>query len=135
MTDENDGHEPGEAPTLVRLLAGPSGLGTAASRFPAVPRHDLGAPLPYLERDWGDGSYPPLYCPQTARIDEDLGAEVDRRLVAWAERLGLHAGRLDEFRATGFGRLAMLTHADTDDPDLLLVAAQLNAAWWAADDY
>ncbi len=29
----------------------------------------------------------------------------------------------------------MLTHADSDDPDLLLVAAQMNAAWWAADDY
>jgi 2-methylisoborneol synthase len=135
MTGREDGHEPSEAPTLVRLLAGPSGLGTAASRFPVLPRHDLGAPLPYEEREWGSGSYPPLYCPQTARIDEDLGAEVNRRLVAWAERLGLHAGRLDEFRDTGFGRLAMLTHADSDDPDLLLVAAQMNAAWWAADDY
>src|SRR5271156_5438206 len=29
----------------------------------------------------------------------------------------------------------MLTHADSDDPDMLLVAAQMNAAWWAADDY
>lgn len=34
MTDEFDGHEPSEPPALVRLLAGPSGLGTAASRFP-----------------------------------------------------------------------------------------------------
>ena len=42
---------------------------------------------------------------------------------------------MDKFRDTGFGRLAMLTHPDSDDPDLLLVAAQLNAAWWAADDY
>jgi 2-methylisoborneol synthase len=29
----------------------------------------------------------------------------------------------------------MLTHADTDDPDMILVAARMNAAWWAADDY
>jgi 2-methylisoborneol synthase len=29
----------------------------------------------------------------------------------------------------------MLTHADTDDPDMLLIAARMNAAWWAADDY
>jgi 2-methylisoborneol synthase len=69
------------------------------------------------------------------RIDEELAEEVNERLVAWAGQTGIHAGRMDKFRATGFGRLAMLTHTDTDDPDLLLVAAQLNAAWWAADDY
>jgi 2-methylisoborneol synthase len=135
MTDEFDGYQPGGANPVAGLLAGPSGLGTSACRFPALPRHDLGAPLPYTEREWGDGSYPPLYCPQTVRIDEDLGAEVNRRLVAWAEQISLHAGRLDEFRDTGFGRLVMFTHADSDDPDLLLVAAQMNAAWWAADDY
>jgi 2-methylisoborneol synthase len=167
---------------LAAVLAGPSGLGTAACRFPAATRaptapaalaappaaeappmseaspateapepsgidlastlyqpdlvpRDIYAPLPYLEREWGDGSYPPLYCPPTVRIDEDLGEEVNRRLVAWAEKVGIHAGRMDKFRDTGFGRLAMLTHADTDDPDMLLVAAQMNAAWWAADDY
>ncbi|HEX4062073.1 MAG TPA: family 2 encapsulin nanocompartment cargo protein terpene cyclase [Streptosporangiaceae bacterium] len=173
---------------LAGVLAGPSGLGTSACRFPAATRapqatatlaappatqappapeappaaeeppapeapeppgfdlaatlyqpdfvpRDIYAPLPYLEREWGDGSYPPLYCPQTVRIDEDLGEEVNRRLVAWAEKVGIHAGRIDKFRDTGFGRLAMLTHADTDDPDRLLIAAQMNAAWWAADDY
>ncbi|WP_043632540.1 family 2 encapsulin nanocompartment cargo protein terpene cyclase [Nonomuraea candida] len=114
--EEGDGHEPGPGP------ATPSSA------------HSL-APLAYREREWGDGTYPPLYCPETARVDEALGAEVDRRLVAWAERVGIHAGRMEEFAATGFGRLAMLAHADTDDPDLLLIAAQLNAAWWAADDY
>ncbi len=106
MTDEFDGHQPSEEPTLARLLAGPSGLGTAASRFPALPRHDLGAPLPYAEREWGDGSYPPLYCPQTARIDEDLGAEVNRRLVSLgrADRPARRAaGRVpcDRLRAPG----------------------------------
>jgi 2-methylisoborneol synthase len=135
MTDEFDGHQPAGADHLTRLLAGPSGLGTSASRFPALPRHDLHAPIPYAEREWGDGSYPPLYCPQTVRIDENLAEEVDRRLVAWATAAGIHAGQMDTFRDTGFGRLAMLTHADCDDPDLLLVAAQMNAAWWAADDY
>ncbi|MGH3155101.1 MAG: family 2 encapsulin nanocompartment cargo protein terpene cyclase, partial [Streptosporangiaceae bacterium] len=165
---------------LAKALAGPSGLGTAACRWPARPEapaapqdpaaiqapepagvvpadpvheglpdllsltalyqpdlvhRDIYAPLPYVEREWGDGSYPPLYCPQTVRIDEELGAEVNRRLVAWAEKVGIHAGRIDKFRDTGFGRLVMLTHADTDDPDMLLVAAQMNAAWWAADDY
>jgi 2-methylisoborneol synthase len=133
------------AERTVRLLAGPAGLGTSAVRLlraPAasvpgtsVPRVAGWAPLPYAEREWGDGSYPPLYLPAAGRIDDDLGEEVNERLVAWAGETGIHAGRMDKFRDTGFGRLAMLTHTDTDDPDLLLVAAQLNAAWWAADDY
>lgn len=118
------------------LPGGPSGLGTSAARLlsttPAAPGL---TPLPYLEREWGDGSYPPLYCPATVRVNEELGAEVNRRLVAWAEETGIYADQLDKFRDTGFGRLAMLTHADCDEPDLLLVAAQMNAAWWAADDY
>ncbi|TMR29203.1 terpene synthase [Nonomuraea zeae] len=91
--------------------------------------------MPYLEREWGDGSYPPLYCPGTVRDDEALGAEVNRRLVAWAERTGIYAEQLGKFGETGFGRLAMLAHPDSDDPDLLLVGAQMNAAWWASDDY
>ena len=130
-----DGHEGGGVDLAAQLLAGPSGLGTAARRLTAPPARDLHAPIPYAERDWGDGTYPPLYCPVTVRADEALGAEVDRRLVAWAEQTGIYAGQLDAFRATGFGRLAMLTHADCDDPDLLLAAAQMNTAWWAADDY
>ena len=71
----------------------------------------------------------------TARVDERLGEVVNERLVAWAREVGIYADQLDKFRDTGFGRLAMLTHADTDDPDMLLVAARMNAAWWAADDY
>jgi 2-methylisoborneol synthase len=148
---------------VARLLSGPSGLGTSAARPPrapaapaapapapapaaapapvgglaqaGVPRADIHAPLPYAERAWGDASYPPLYLPELARVDDDLAEEVNQRLVAWAGETGIHAGRMDKFRDTGFGRLAMLTHPDSDDPDLLLVAAQLNAAWWAADDY
>jgi 2-methylisoborneol synthase len=123
---------------LARFPVGPTGLGTVARRVlgPGVPpRRDPGLPIPYVEREWGDGSYPPLYCPQTARIDEELGEEVNRRLVAWAEQVGIYQGQLEEFGDTGFGRLAMLTHSDCDDVDLLLAAAQMNAAWWAADDY
>jgi 2-methylisoborneol synthase len=184
---------------LTRLLAGPSGLGTSACRFPpaqrtgepqsgggaepataeaeseaaagaeiAGPQADLGAevaeaaealepadrpssdgppgacelvrrdiyaPIPYVEREWGDGTYPPLYCPATVRVDGELGEEVNRRLVAWAGKAGIYATQLDTFRDAGFGQLAMLTHPDSDDPDMLLVAAQMNAAWWAADDY
>lgn len=107
-----------------------------AGQSPHLRRPELAlTPLPYLEREWGDGSYPPLYCPPTVRDDAALGAEVNRRLVAWAEQMGIYPGQLDKFSDTGFGRLAMLTHPDSDDPDMLLVAAQMNAAWWAADDY
>jgi 2-methylisoborneol synthase len=131
MMGRGGGHD------LATLLAGPSGLGTSACRIPFSPNLQarLHTPLPYGEREWGDGSHSPLYCPVTARVDEELGAEVNRRLVAWAEETGIYAGQIDKFRDTGFGRLVMLAHPDSDDPDLLLVAAQMNAAWWAADDY
>ncbi|GIH25224.1 terpene synthase [Acrocarpospora phusangensis] len=145
---------------LDRLLSGPTGLGTSGLRLPTadlpafdyadghqppdptatldpswlVRRHSL-APLPYAEREWGDGSHPPLYCPETVRIDEPLADEVNRRLVAWAEHVGIHTDRIEAFRDTGYGRLAMLTHPDSDEPDTILIAAQMNAAWWAADDY
>jgi 2-methylisoborneol synthase len=120
---------------MVRKPLAPSGLGTSALRVsrPSLPEAYL--PLPYAEREWGDGTCPPLYAPVTARIDERLGRVVNDRLVAWAREVGIHAGQLGKFRDTGFGRLVMLTHADTDDPDMLLVAARIDAAWWAADDY
>jgi 2-methylisoborneol synthase len=93
------------------------------------------APAPIVERPWGDGTHSRLYCPAPSRLDEALAVEVNTRLVAWAERIGLHAGHLEEFAATGFGRLITLAHPECDDPDLLLVSAQMNAAWWASDDY
>ncbi|MCO5995936.1 family 2 encapsulin nanocompartment cargo protein terpene cyclase [Actinoallomurus rhizosphaericola] len=100
------------------------------------PGEDVRGAVPgYTERQWGDGSYPPLYCPETVRDDEGLGHLVNEALVAWAEETGIYADRLEAFRSTGFGRLAMLAHPDTDDPDRLLLAAQMNAAWWASDDY
>jgi 2-methylisoborneol synthase len=92
-------------------------------------------PAPIVERPWGDGTHSPLYCPAPSRLDETLAKEVNDRLVAWAERIGLHAGHLEDFAATGFGRLITLAHPECDDPDLLLVSAQMNAAWWASDDY
>jgi 2-methylisoborneol synthase len=132
-------HVPAAVPGLPGR-PGPSGPGTSGLRIvrPTLPgpgHPEAYLPLPYVARDWGDGSHPPLYAPATARIDEPLGEIVNERLVAWAREVGIYADQLDKFRDTGFGRLAMLTHADTDDPDLLLVAARLNAAWWAADDY
>lgn len=110
------------------VLAGPTGLGTSAARV--IGLHDPD----YVERPWGDGTAPPLYCPMVERIDELLAEEVNERLVAWAKDCGFPDDQLGQLRGAGFGRLVMLTHVDCDDPDRLLIAAQLNAAWWAADD-
>jgi 2-methylisoborneol synthase len=114
--------------TAGTVLAGPFGLGTSAARV--VGLHDPA----YVERSWGDGTASPLYCPIVERIDEPLAEEVNERLVVWALDCGFPDDQVDLLRGAGFGRLAMLTHADCDDPDRLLIAAQLNAAWWAADD-
>lgn len=128
----------------------PSGLGTSAALLPnllAAAREITPARLEsalaaepaddpaYTERAWGDGSGSPLYCPRAERINDVLGAEVDRRLADWAEECGFEPDQLAQLGRAGFGRLAMLTHTDAEDPDALLVAAQLNASWWAADDY
>jgi 2-methylisoborneol synthase len=116
------------APPAASALGGPSGLGTSAARV--VDLHE-GV---YVERPWGDGSASPLYTPVVERIDEPLAREVDRRLVAWAADCGFPDDQVELLGGAGFGRLAVLGHADCDDPDRLLIAAQLNAAWWAADD-
>jgi 2-methylisoborneol synthase len=126
---------PGPESALVAAVrAGPSGLGTSAARL-ARELTLASAPGPaYLERPWGDGTAPPLYVPAVERVDDALAAEVDDRLVLWAKDCGFTDDEADLMRRAGFGRLAMLTHTDTDDPDRLLIAAQLNGAWWAADD-
>jgi len=111
------------------VLGGPSGLGTA-SAYLLPPGPDPA----YALRSWGDGSTSPLYVPVVERINEPLAAEVDALLVVWAKECGFGDDEVAQMGGAGFGRLAMLTHVDTDDPDRLLIAAQLNAAWWAADD-
>lgn len=131
-------------------LTTPSGLGTSAARLAAqltqarnqeskpLPPAPASLPLPsepgYAYREWGDGSASPLYCPITERVDDRLAEEVDARLFVWAEQCGFKDTQLAKIRKGWFGRLAMLTHAGCEDPDRLLVAAQMNAAWWAADD-
>jgi 2-methylisoborneol synthase len=134
------------------MFGGPTGLGTSASRIAEQFRQgdpgpaDSGEPPPdlppagatspaYVERPWGDRTASPLYCPATGRVDEPLADTVDERLAIWAEVCGFDADEVARVRKNRFGRLVMLTHPDCDDPDRLLIAAQLNAAWWAADDY
>ncbi|MFI6031827.1 family 2 encapsulin nanocompartment cargo protein terpene cyclase [Amycolatopsis magusensis] len=125
---------------LAAVLSGPSGLGTSAARVVAARLEQAAAPAAapapgYADMPWGDGSASPLQCPVLRRDDEALAEEVDRRLVAWAVDCGFTGAGLEQIAHAGFGRLVMLAHPDSDDPDHLLIAAQLNAAWWAADDY
>lgn len=100
-----------------RIGLGPTGLGTSAAR--------AFAPKPV----------PELFCPGALRDDPVLGDEVDERLVAWAEQIGIYPGRLDRLRRCGFGRFMMLSHPATSDPDRLLAATKCLVAEWATDDY
>ncbi|PRQ05220.1 2-methylisoborneol synthase [Enhygromyxa salina] len=122
---------------------GPTGLGTSAARLAAM----LGARQPQTaqteqsQRSADSGAkssseitIPELHCPAPVRINEPLGAEVNHRLVAWAERIGIYPGKLDQLRESNYGRFAMLVHPDTDDPDRLLLAAQGLAVEFALDD-
>lgn len=109
------------APRAGRLLDGPTGLGTSAARI--IPLSDGGSPVPEL------------FCPPPVRDNPALGEEVDDRLVEWAGQVGIYPGRLDRLRSCEFGRLIMLAHPATDDPDRLLAATKCVVAEWAADDY
>jgi 2-methylisoborneol synthase len=123
-----------ESALVAAVQTGPSGLGTSAARLARELTLARDPGPAYLERPWGDGTAAPLYVPAVERADDALAAEVDDRLMVWAKDCGFTDDEANLMRRAGFGRLAMLAHPDTDDPDLLLIAAQLNAAWWAADD-
>jgi 2-methylisoborneol synthase len=117
------------------VLGGPNGLGTSAARL--LPARDAAPPAePEREEPAGGGvTVPELYCPDAVRDDPALGEEVNERLVAWAEEIGIYQGRLDGLRECKFGHLIMLGHPDCDDPDRLLVAARCALAEWAVDDH
>lgn len=109
-------------------LDGPTGLGTSALRIPPASSPTVAAA--------GDAAGEPrLFCPGPIRDDPALGEEVNNRLVEWAGEVGIYPGRLDRLRACDFGRLIMLAHPGTNDPDRLLAAAKCVVAEWAADDY
>ncbi|MEV8475770.1 family 2 encapsulin nanocompartment cargo protein terpene cyclase [Streptomyces sp. NPDC051173] len=118
-------------PTGATVPTGPTGLGTSAARI--TPRKPAdGTPGASHERGTG---VPELYCPPALRDDPALGQAVNGRLIEWADEVGIYAGRLDRVRAADFGRLMMLAHPDTDDPDRLLAAGKCALAEWATDDY
>jgi 2-methylisoborneol synthase len=116
------------------LPTGPTGLGASAAswrpgREPAPP-----AAAESVKADDAD-EVPALYCPPAVRDDPALGELVNERLAAWAEEMGVYPGQLDKVRAAGFGRLIMLAHPESDDPDRLLAAAKCALAEWSVDDH
>ncbi|MBK3566732.1 family 2 encapsulin nanocompartment cargo protein terpene cyclase [Streptomyces sp. MBT62] len=119
---------PAQAPVrLPTLPRGPSGLGTSAARLRArEPRQD---PVPAAD------PAPKLHCPPAVRDDRALGETVTERLVQWAEEVGIYPGQLDKIRKADFGRLIMLAHPESDDPDRLLAAAKCALSEWAVDDH
>lgn len=135
---------PAAVGTALAALSGPSGLGTSAARlFQPRPRPTTPvpaattAPEPTPDSGQATGSVrvPPLYCPDAVRDDPALGEEVNERLVAWAEEIGIFSGRLDRLRSHQFGRLFMLAHPGCDDPERLLTAARCGLSEWAVDDH
>ena len=132
-----DEPEPQVAPstpqTVARsILAGPTGFGTSTARALVA---DVAAPAAETGETEGDEPMPELFCPGALRDDPALGEEVNERTVAWAEEMGIYPDNLDRLRTSNFGRLIMLTHPATSDPDRLLAAAKCVVAEWAADDY
>jgi 2-methylisoborneol synthase len=131
--------------SVYRLPDGPTGLGTATVHLPrAFPatepdiaalmaRPAPAAPVGADPVDEDSGTE--LYCPPAVRDDVALGEAVNERLVQWAEQVGIYPGRLDKVRSANFGRLIMLTHPGSDDPDRLLAAAKCILAEWSTDDH
>lgn len=112
-------------PDLLRrrpVLGGPTGLGTSHLRSlhpePVTDKPEHG-----------------LFCPGALRDDPALGEQVNDDLIAWADEVGIYRGEVDRLRKANFGRLIMLAHPGTDDPDRLLAAAKCILAEWATDDH
>ncbi|QIS11249.1 family 2 encapsulin nanocompartment cargo protein terpene cyclase [Nocardia arthritidis] len=105
-----------------RFPTGPTGLGTASAGIRRPPA-EAASPIPAL------------YCPPPVRDNPELAELVNDGLIAWAAEIGLYEGRLDELRDADFGRLIMLAHPDSDDPDRLLAAAKCAVTEWSVDDY
>jgi len=120
--------------------AAAAGLGMAATRIaaqfaaPPAPALAVEEPTPdqVPEPDDDDDD---LFCPPAVRDDVALGEHVNDHLVEWADQVGIYPGQLDKVRNANFGRLMMLAHPATDDPDRLLASAKCVLAEWATDDH
>jgi 2-methylisoborneol synthase len=128
------GADPAVAAPLAKaqFTGRPTGLGTSTWWLPADQADQA---EPDADQPASDPPIPPLFCPGPVRDDPALGEEVNERLVDWAEEVGIYEGRLDKLRSYNFGRLIMLTHPASSDPDRLLAATKCVVAEWATDDY
>ncbi|MFF2960471.1 family 2 encapsulin nanocompartment cargo protein terpene cyclase [Streptomyces sp. NPDC057963] len=118
------------------LPDGPTGLGSSAVHIIGRPPGPVGTPAPVgTPGPVGTPRGPVLHCPPAVRDDPALGQEVNERLVAWAGEVGIYPGQLDRVRSCDFGRLIMLAHPETDDPDRLLAAAKCALSEWSVDDH
>ncbi|WP_406480863.1 family 2 encapsulin nanocompartment cargo protein terpene cyclase [Streptomyces sp. NBC_01615] len=110
------------------LPTGPTGLGTSAARTftPETPPPRQPPSVEPASR---------LHCPPALRDDPALGETVNERLVEWAAEVGIYPGQLDKVRRADFGRLIMLAHPESDDPERLLAAAKCALAEWSVDDH
>ena len=115
-----------------RMVGAPTGLGTSGLTKPTPVTPSVSV-VPEPGED--DDEMPELFCPGPVRDDRTLGELVNEQMVKWAEEVGIYPGRLDRLRAANFGRLIMLAHPGTDDPDRLLAATKMAVAEWASDDY
>jgi 2-methylisoborneol synthase len=129
-----DNAPPPSLPDLVRprqqarqhpVLSGPTGLGTSHLRS----LHP--GPIAAVDAEPEHG----LFCPGAVRDDPALGEAVNDDLIEWAQQVGIYRGAEDMLRKANFGRLIMLAHPGTDDPDRLLAAAKCVLAEWATDDH
>jgi len=123
------------APPGVVVPPGPPIALTAAGAEPTCPPRTSTARVARAAEADDDEPMPELFCPGAVRDNPALGEIVNEGLVAWAAEVGIYPGALDRLRACEFGRLIMLTHPATDDPDRLLAATKCVVAEWAADDY
>ncbi|WP_438866734.1 terpene synthase family protein [Pseudomonas sp. L1(2025)] len=77
---------------------------------------------------------PPLDYPSPAQVDEQLGNQINQRLLAWVKGVGIFDGKLEKMQAENYGRFAMLCHPDAQTPEHLMLAAKCFAALFALDD-
>lgn len=114
-------YTPISAPVGSRFTGVPTGLGTSSLRLaPAPPEEQLA-----------------LYGPEPVKEDPALAAEVNRRLIDWAENeVELYPPALREkFAGCDFGSLMTLAHPDYATVDHLVAAGRVLVAGYAADDY
>lgn len=103
---------------------GPTGRGTSGLRPPG------------LRRAAPQGREARLYCPPAPPDRPALTTEINHRLAAWSEEVGLYTGEMQNRLAAGdFGRMMVMAHPDAVNPARLMAVARCFLAEYAVDDY